>query len=197
MAGSDPFERFQRRFGRDAPVSTGGAGAVAGDGTSIDRFLVRFGGASYAGGLYRTVSVSERAAWLERISSAFPTHGPGWTCFGYDWLGRAFALDPDRLEGGAAGVNMLEPGTGEVLEIPANLLSFHDQELVGYTDAALALDLFERWTAVGGAAPSRTPVVGYGTALFLGGGDELSNLELSDLDVYWRMTGQVIARTRA
>ncbi|MCP2517553.1 MAG: T6SS immunity protein Tdi1 domain-containing protein [Achromobacter mucicolens] len=36
----------------------------------------------------------------------------------------------------------------------------------------------------------------YGIPLFLGGQDEVSNLELSDLDVYWHLLSQLIRQTR-
>ncbi|CAE6797130.1 hypothetical protein R75461_05007 [Paraburkholderia nemoris] len=36
--------------------------------------------------------------------------------------------------------------------------------------------------------------VGYKRPLFLGGADELHNLELTDLDVYWTLSSQMIAQ---
>jgi hypothetical protein len=40
---------------------------------------------------------------------------------------------------------MLEPGTGEVLEIPTTFMAFHEEELVDYQDAALAVEFFNQW----------------------------------------------------
>jgi hypothetical protein len=38
--------------------------------------------------------------------------------------------------------------------------------------------------------------VGYRKPLFLGGADNLTNVEMLDLDVYWTLTAQLIAKTR-
>jgi len=38
--------------------------------------------------------------------------------------------------------------------------------------------------------------MGYRKPLFLGGSDEVENLEVSDLDVYWHIMGQIIRKTK-
>jgi hypothetical protein len=40
---------------------------------------------------------------------------------------------------------MLEPGTGEALEIPATFITFHEEEIIIYSDAALAADFYYEW----------------------------------------------------
>jgi hypothetical protein len=159
-------------------------------------FMANFGGASYGGGVYRVVSASEIVDWNARIMAAYPEFADQITCFAYDWLGRAFALNQNRLEDGRPGVTMFEPGTGEALEIPCNLLTFHSAELLEYGEAALAISFFEDWLSTGGAAPSPDQCVGYKKPLFLGGVDGLENLELADLDVYWHLSAQLIRQTR-
>ncbi len=188
---------FQKTFSKDAALSVGGGehverSPVAGWDVVIDRL----GGASFERGLYRVVRASDVTRWNARIAAAFPEFGGQVMCFGFDWLGRAFAVDPQRLEGGQPGVVMFEPGTGEALEIPCNIASFHDEELIEYRDAALASDFHQRWLANGGAAPDYDQCVGYKKPLFLSGADELSNLELSDIDVYWHLAGQLIASAK-
>src|SRR5437879_2848436 len=103
------------------------------------RFLMgEYGGATFDHGLYRLRSVPDIPKWNDIVGDAFPDYAKRISCFGYDWLGRHFALDSSRNEGDQSLVLMLEPGTGEVLEIPANFVTFHDDELVDYADAALA-----------------------------------------------------------
>jgi len=80
---------------------------------------------------------------------------------------------------------MFEPGTGEALEIPVPFSRFHDEELVDYTEEALARSFFYQWQRSGGPAPTVSECVGYQRPLFLGGKDTVANLEISDLDVYW------------
>jgi hypothetical protein len=95
-------------------------------------------------------------------------------------------------------IRMIEPGTGEVLEIPASLTDFHNAELVQYRDAALAATFFQQWAD---ANPASLPIrpdrcVGYRQPLFLGGTDDLDNLDETDLWVYWDICTELIARTR-
>jgi hypothetical protein len=94
-------------------------------------------------------------------------------------------------------VLLLEPGTGEVLEIPLPLAAFHNEELVEYSDAALAADFFRAWSANhSDYLPLKMDqCVGYRVPLFLGGPDTVENLEIVDRDVYWSLTGQLLRGT--
>jgi len=90
---------------------------------------------------------------------------------------------------------MLEPGTGEALEIPCNLLTFHDDELIHHAEEALAAGFYAQWLDEGGAMPRYDQCVGYKRPLYLGGNDGVENVELSDLDVHWSLSGQLIEKT--
>jgi hypothetical protein len=129
------------------------------------------------------------------IAQAFPGFSTRVEAFAYDWLGRIFALDPARLEEGLPSVLMFEPGTGQALEIPCNLLTFHENELNNFREEALAASFYGQWLARNGAAPRHDQCVGYKKLLFLGGTDVIENLKLSDLDVYWTLSGQLIRKT--
>jgi hypothetical protein len=61
------------------------------------------------------------------ISDAFSDYAQRACPFGYDWLGRQFALDSSRVENGESLVLLMEPGTAEVLEIPLSFAAFHEQ----------------------------------------------------------------------
>ena len=164
----------------------------------LSQFFSEYGGASFEGGLYRVVCPSDLSRWQERIELAFPEFADRVACFAYDWAGRIFALDTERLEGGQAGVLLFEPGTGtgEVLRIPSNLQTFHNSELIDFGEAALGISFYQQWRAEGGESPAYDECVGYRRPLFLGGADEVENLEVSDLDVYWYIMGQLIEKTR-
>jgi len=191
------FEAFQRSFPRDPwRRAEGGVATEAARIPGLREFFSAFGGASFRNGLYRVIHPADLNEWKVRVGAAFPEFKERITCFGYDWLGRAFAIDSQRLEQGQPGVVMFEPGTGEALEIPSNIQTFHDDELIEYGDAALAIDFHKRWLASGGASPDCAQCVGYKKPLFLGGADELQNLELSDLDVYWHIMSQLVAKAK-
>lgn len=149
------------------------------------------GGRSYSDGLYRIHSpVSARAANV-LVTEAFPDFAGRIDCFGYDWLGRQFSADSRRGSTDDPEVLMFEPGTGEALEIPVAFSRLHNEELVDYAEAALAVGFFDEWRRAGGSVPSLEECVGYRTPLFLGGVDGIENLEVSDIETYWTLLGQL------
>lgn len=191
------YEAFQQKFAHDFNAAQDLAGAppdlsIPG----LGELIARFGGASFNGGLYRIVRASDINTWNARISLAFPEFANGTTVFGYDWLSRAFAIEGGRLVQGQPGVVMFEPGTGEALEVPANVQTFHDVELIQDSDPALASNAHNEWLVRGGAVPAYAECIGYKVPLFLKGEDKFENMELSDLDVYWHLMGQLIVKTR-
>ncbi|MHA6912633.1 T6SS immunity protein Tdi1 domain-containing protein [Ralstonia pseudosolanacearum] len=191
------FEKFSSSFHPDASPNGDVKNRIAScDSAELSDFLSRFGGSSFNNGLYRTLEVSNVRTWNAVIASAYSEFNGSINCFGFDWLGRIFALDSQRLVNNRPGVVMFEPGTGEALEIPCNLESFHEDELINYGDAALAGDFYLQWLNSGGGHPSYAQCVGYRRPLFLGGTDSIDNLELTDLDVYWTISAQLISKLR-
>jgi hypothetical protein len=91
---------------------------------------------------------------------------------------------------------MFEPGTAQALQISRNLLTFHEDELVDYSEAALAVRFHNEWLEAGVPSPKVSQCVGYKKPLFLGGRDSVENLGISDLTVYWELCGQLIQMTR-
>jgi hypothetical protein len=186
------FEEFRRNFIEDAQGwQSGGPSARILD-PDLKYFFDVLGGKSFNGGLYRTVHPADLRFWHERLQLAFPGYERKTVCFGYDWLGRAFGVAWEREEEGRPDVLMFDIGSGEVFEIPANLITFHDSEIIKSTEPALAVSLYEAWRASGGAAPDYDKCIGHRVPLFLGGEEAVGNLEACDLDVYWSIFGQVL-----
>lgn len=153
-------------------------------------------GASFDGGLYRLHQASDIPSWTRIVSAAFPQYGGRFQCFGFDWLGRMFALDQKRLVGNQPGVLMFEIGTGQALEIPANFLSFHCDELVEYAEAALALSAYREWKTKNPEPLTHYQCVGYKVPLFLGGVDVVGNMERVSMEVYWELCSQLLQQAR-
>lgn len=158
----------------------------------------RFAGCSFENGIYRLHDAETGPRGRAWIAESFPMFASRACPFAYDWLGRQFAVDSGRLEGDEPLVLLLEPGTGEVLEIPFSFPVFHEQ-LDELREPALAESFFASWVKVN---PSLLPLratqcVGYKVPLFLGGKDTLENLEVIDLEVYWSMSGQLRQGTRS
>lgn len=150
-------------------------------------------GRSFDDGLYRLHDDESGPRALRLLEEAFPEFAGTVVPFGQDWLGRQFALDMERREKRQPLVLLFEPGTGEALDIPADFTSFHRDVLVNRRDDALASQYFDEWR---GRNSSMVPLgrnmcVGYRVPLFLGGEDSLDNLEVTDLEVYWDLSGQL------
>lgn len=64
------------------------------------QFMAEFAGASFGGGLYRVHDEQSGPQGLTLISAAFPEFAARVMPFGYDWLGRQFAVDSGRLDRG-------------------------------------------------------------------------------------------------
>ncbi|CAB3649079.1 DUF1851 domain-containing protein [Achromobacter pestifer] len=163
---------------------------------TIKEFLKNFGGCSFNNGIYRIFSASSVDNWNAVVSRTFPKFNTHISCFGVDWLGRIFAVDDRRVENGAPGVVMFEPGTGDALEVPCNILTFHEEELIECREEALAESFYLQWITCGGATPLIDQCVGYKNPLFLGGLDVVDNLEISDLDIYWEIFSRLILQSR-
>ncbi|MGJ7558824.1 T6SS immunity protein Tdi1 domain-containing protein [Variovorax sp. RB3P1] len=191
------FETFRNVFQPDEreDLTVVQATPKSGD-LEVDQLLEQFGGRSFNQGMYRVISAGAVARWTERATNAFPRFAGRVTPFGVDWLGRLFALDSARHVEGMTAVVMLEPATGQALEVPCGLVAFHDAELIQYGEEALAESYYKKWRATGGAAPRVGQCVGYKKPLFLGGSDTTDNLELVKLEVYWEISAQLLDKTR-
>lgn len=106
-------------------------------------------------------------------------------------MDRAFALEKALKE-----VNLFEPGTAEVLDMAKSFADFHDHLLVDREASSLLADAFRDWTAQGGAITDSSHCIGYHKPLFQGGDDDLDNLKLIDMDVYWTVSAPFIAKAR-
>ncbi|WP_047154991.1 T6SS immunity protein Tdi1 domain-containing protein [Aneurinibacillus tyrosinisolvens] len=155
-----------------------------------------YNGVSFGEGLYRLHDISKINFWDDIITQAFPEFSGRISCFGYDWLGRQFALDKERVHDGQPHILMFEPGTGEVLEIPCNFIDFHNDEIPNYHDACLASNFFAVWKSKNNLVLNKTECAGYKVLLFLGGQDVVENLEKNDMEVYWYICSQLIQQMK-
>jgi hypothetical protein len=193
------FYRFLSRFRSEgAAINTGDINDYINDIEGGCEFFVEYSGITFNAGLYRIHTVDSAKKWNSIVGEAYPKFKNQIMCFSYDWLGRQFVLDKKRRnEDGQPLVLMMEIGTGEALEIPATFLSFHNEELVDYTDAALAEKFYYEWLNSAGRNLAPNECVGYKTPLFLGGKDTISNLEIIDIEVYWGICGQLLNKVKS
>lgn len=153
----------------------------------LDPVFGELAGASFGGGLYRVHTLDAAYDFTEQAEALFPELEGRLACFGYDWLGRQFALDRQRRQGKKHLVLLLDPATAEALEIPATVASLHTEELVHNAEAALALDFYADWREATGDDDFLEPheCVAYDVPLFLGGEDDVTQLGRIDMAAYW------------
>lgn len=139
-------------------------------------------------GMYRVFNIREIDTWNKIVEDAFPAFKNKIKVFAYDWLGRVFALKKE-----ANTVLLFEPGTGDVLDIPVDIIRFHNEEIADHHDASLASGFFEAWFKKNDKyVLSKKECVGYKVPLFLSGDDTLENLEVSDMEVYWGIMSSLL-----
>lgn len=150
---------------------------------SAKDFCNLLNGESFLNGMYRLFRNEDIDKWTHITEQAFPMYKNRFEVFGYDWLGRIFAINKETKT-----VLLFEPGTGEVLNIPASFEDFHNIEIVEYHEDSLASNFFNSWYLLSDSyrlMPNEC--VGYKVPLFLNGDDVVDNLEVSDMEVYWEI----------
>lgn len=192
------FEEFKKNFTPDPTRSdtTDASAHLSVQASGWNEFFAEFSGCSFNNGLYRTHTADSIQQWNEIVCIAFPEFLNRIMCFGYDWLGRHFALDLGRSTLGEPLVLMFEPGTGYALEIPANFVEFHETEIKIHKEECLAVGFYHEWLTAGNEALPHDQCAGYKVPLFLSGKDTIENLEQSDMEVYWVILGQVLQKVK-
>lgn len=148
-------------------------------------FRSKYQGMSFGNGVYRVFDDTNVDKWKRIITEGYPDFENCFEPFAYDWMGRCFAVN---LRNGKMGnVLMFEIGTADVLEIPCNFMSFHEEEIPLYHDSCLASSFFNEWRINNNNDLQNDKCVGYKIPLFLGGTDTVDNLEVSDMEVYWHI----------
>lgn len=156
--------------------------------SSINEFNKFLNGKSFLDGMYRLFKTDDIEKWTAITEQAFPLYKNRISVFGYDWLGRIFGLNKKT-----GTVLLFEPGTGEVLDIPASFEDFHNIEIVDYHEDSLASNFFKEWFLANDKYKLKySECAGYKVPLFLNGDDIIENLEVSDMEVYWEIMMPII-----
>ena len=157
--------------------------------SEYETLLEYLGGTQFAKGLFTIIEKSKVDEWSDRVYTMFPVFKDSSKVFAYDWRGRCFGIDVSN--GLDNYVIIFDPGTVNTYEIPLNLLDFLNIAIPGATKKCLDSELFIKWYKKEKSVLLKSQCVGFKTPLFLGGKDELSNIEVSDIDVYWYLMTQI------
>ncbi len=192
------FRNFLQKFKCTDEVGVGDAMLLSTVSDNDVRVVIEhLGGKTFDDGLYRVFQSGEIQGVTEVIKEAFPEFDNRLVPFGFDWLGRVFASDKERVVDGHSQVMMIEFGAGEAMQIPCSSIEFHESELINFADDALSKPFFDQWKASHLGTVPYSKCVGYRVPLFLGGSDTIENLEVSDRSVYWHVCGQLRVQAKA
>ncbi len=186
------FETFEAEFLPELPFGKRlpNTNSVAG----WDEFMAKFAGATCLRGLYRIHNAQSGQIADAFVREAFPDVAFS-TCFGFDWCGRQFAFNPHSVRPEGPDVILLDPVEGQAYEMPYGFEQLHDLVLFQQREIVLMINEFAEWMQQP-IAPETLGVnscVTHEVPLFLGGKDELDNLELADIEVTWSLLGQLRA----
>ena len=154
-------------------------------GTSVGRGAFRF---------HQAGTGQQAQALVER---AFPALAGSAAVFAVDWRGRQWAVADPRVSGtAAADVVFFDVSAGDVVGVAAP-----DAFVRGLDSPVLAevLSCARYWDWLDQHPGTRLAFdrcLGPRTPLFLGGADDPANWQLSDIDVYWTLVGQLLTRAR-
>lgn len=184
---------FLRRYVVTADVGDGSVIGTGLEGVDEDLRAVigLLGGKTFESGLYRVYRADQLVPRTQAVSRIFDINRPRAVVFAADWLGRQFAVCDSREPGSRRTVTCVDAGGADGFDTEQTIVEFHTQALVRQASAALAYPFFQEWM---GANPSEIPpdkCVGYRIPLFLGGKDDLSNLELMEMGVYWHLCSEL------
>ena len=187
------FKRFINSF----PVDEGEVSPFDGAGRllqieGLKPFFQNYAGCTFGGGIYRVLRGGEVEAWNEMVLGIFSQFKGTIECFATDWMGRVFAWDFNRNK-----IILLDPGFGEALKIPCNFIELHNQEFVDYPDDSLSQNLYAEYLERFKSTVSQDQCVGYKISPFLGGEDNLDNMEITDIKVYWSISSDIYNEVKA
>ncbi len=138
------------------------------------------------------VSWNARGGWRSDWQSVQPG-----VVFATDWMGRLFLLlaKVQRSDGETA-IGLLVPSTGESIVLDYSFGVFLGEALTTDWRNLLEADRLDEWRAAGNSAPHFDQVVEPKRRLFLGGSDEICEVEISPLVVAVSLCGQMWAKVK-
>lgn len=192
------YSNFKDNFKTDITSAEEG---VSGYADPLDEdlayFFNRYGGKSFSGGLYRTFSLDEISEWQLNIFHMYPQLKGNIIPFGYDWLGRIFSkfVNDSSLK---QSVTFAFPFEEQVLTIPVDIVSFHNEILISQKIPALESVMFDDFLQRKKLSSiARNECGALVKPFFLGGNFSIDNMELMDMDVYWTLSSQMLSKIKS
>lgn len=148
-------------------------------------YFDQLGGMQFGGCQFNAFRLQDIPKWKEYIADAFPMLAGKVLPFGYSWEGTCFCVD---IRDGK--VIICDVGGGECYAIPQSMQNFLNEDLIKHGRELLELPDYKKWVAKNGMLQYGN-CAGLKVPVFLGGSEENGNREVTDMEVYWGVLGQV------
>jgi hypothetical protein len=178
------FEKFLKFFGENDIIKTSE--------NPYKSFITSFSGRQFGDGLLTVFFNGDLKKWHANVYNAFPITQGEFVLFGHDWLGNCLGIATDGPSKG--NVVIFEIGTAEILSTGCDFQTFLNNEIPNNGNASLSSIFYREWLNKKGTSVKYGRCIGYKIPLFMGGKDDITNLEDSDMDVYWSIISQVMAQ---
>lgn len=163
-------------------------------GSEYRTFVIGLGGMSFGKGLFTVIERGDIGYWEDNVTRAFPEYRNKFRLFGYDWMGRCFALNSSKED--EEKIIVFDPAALSVSEVSLSFMDFVNRAIPLNTNECLMSDNFIRWYNENRTELEYMQCVAYKEPLFLGGKDEAENLTIDDMDRYWRSIGKTVTAMR-
>jgi hypothetical protein len=161
--------------------------------SEVQMLIDQFGGATLDKGLFRIHNRGSFYYWTKLGFDYFKKYRGASYVFGFDWVGRHFAVTNKANKN---IILMLDPATAEVFELEASIEDFFNIDLVEGKNDLLEEKRFQQLRKGISDDLAFDHCLGFIKPLFVGGKDENSNLDDSDMEIYWELNYQVYCKTK-
>ena len=184
------FEQFEKYFNIHNKEE------IQKDENQRDYFIRCFGGQQLLNGMFTIFKKNDLEKWEKNVKGFFNILKDEFNLFGYDWQGNCYGVILNNTAALCENVVMFEIGTNKMLSFNCNFNTFINKTFIDQLNAILVPQFFENAVNQCDEKIEYEKCIGYKVPLFLGGQDIISNLEYSDMDVYWTVLTQVIESIR-
>jgi hypothetical protein len=156
--------------------------------TELEILFRECGGAVVNSGLYRVHTPQSCEFWSRILNKYFAGYGGKIYPFGFDWLGRQFAINGSNSK----VIASFDPATIQGYELEESIVSFHNTDMVVNRDDTVSENAFGLFLKeLGVNKLSYNECIAHKVPLFLGGTDDISNFQVLDVEVHWEMQYQI------
>ena len=148
-------------------------------------FFDNLGGMQFGNGIFNTIHLEDAGKWEEYLVDAFPRLEGKILPYAYTWEGTFFCVD---IRDGKSII--CDTGTSTCFALPVSMCDFLNNYVANKSADYLNAVEYRQWIAANGPVPYGF-CAGWKIPLFMNGEESMDNRELSDMEVYWGVLGQI------